>query len=113
TLRTFYEKVMASRAGLEGFVEAPTKEDMVSLFKTFWQNEGYESKVHEKKRYEYGLRAVERYFDQLHTGNENPLFLEKAFKYAIDDCKVVGKIDRVDLLRVEDGVRVVEIIDYK
>ncbi|KKR06454.1 MAG: hypothetical protein UT34_C0001G0495 [candidate division WS6 bacterium GW2011_GWF2_39_15] len=113
TLRTFYEKQMASLEGLEGFIEKPTKEELLNLYETYWQSEGYESREHEKKRLEYGRMGLERFFDEFHTGKERPIFLEKSFKFGMADFRILGKVDRIDLLEVKDGVRHVEIMDYK
>ncbi|MBI2356727.1 ATP-dependent helicase [Candidatus Dojkabacteria bacterium] len=112
-LRTFYEKLAVANEGLEGFVDKPGKKDLLDLYETFWQPEGYESKAHEKKRFEFGKKALERYFESFHTGTERTLFLEKSFKYSMSDFRVLGKVDRVDLLGIKDGVKHVEIIDYK
>lgn len=112
-LRTFYEKHMIATEGLEGFVDKPTKEELVNLYETFWQSEGYESKEHENKRLEFGKGSMERYFSNMYKASDHPLYLEKSFKYAMDDYTVLGKVDRIDLIEVVDGVKHVEIIDYK
>lgn len=113
SLRTFYEKHNAARGGLEGQIDFPTKKSLVELYESFWESDGYESKEHEKRRFDFGKRSMERYFEHMYTKDDNPIELEKSFKYAIDDFSVIGKIDRIDLIENRDSVKHVEIIDYK
>ncbi len=113
TLRTFYEKLKLSNEGLEGFVNTPTLEDLKSLYKSYWQAEGYESKAHEAKRYERGLFVLNSFFEKMYSKDEKPMVLEKEFKYGLEDFIVTGKIDRIDYIGEKNGKKVVEIIDYK
>jgi DNA helicase-2/ATP-dependent DNA helicase PcrA len=111
-LKAYYEKIKAAKEGLEGFIEMPTKKELLTLYDSYWISQGYDDKLHEKKRYEYGRKRLEEYLENFDTLNENPLELEKRFNYAIEDVVVTGVIDRIDL--VENGkTKKVEILDYK
>lgn len=112
-LRTFYEKLNAAKQGLEGFVDTPSMEELLNLYDTYWESAGYESKDHESKRRDFGRKAMERFYASCYKTTEMPIFLEKSFKYSMEGFSVTGKIDRIDLLEVKDGVKHVEIIDYK
>jgi DNA helicase-2/ATP-dependent DNA helicase PcrA len=111
-LKAYYEKIKVAKEGLEGFIELPTKKELLDFYDSYWISLGYDDKLHEKKRFDYGLKRLEDYLDKFDTHNENPLELEKRFNYAIGDVIVTGVIDRIDLL--EGGkTKTVEILDYK
>lgn len=112
-LKGYYEKIKAAKEGLEGFIELPKKEDLLALYDSYWISQGYDDKLHEKKRYEYGRKRLKDYVEKFDTESENPLELEKRFAYALEDVVVTGIIDRIDLAQEGGKKKVVEIIDYK
>jgi DNA helicase-2/ATP-dependent DNA helicase PcrA len=112
-LKGYYEKIKASNEALEGFIEKPKKEDLLALYDSYWISQGYDDKLHEKKRYEYGRKRLQDYLEKFDTLNETPLELEKRFAYAIEDVIVTGIIDRMDLVDGGGKSKVVEILDYK
>jgi RecB family exonuclease len=97
---------------LEGFIEMPTKKELLDLYKSYWISLGYDDKLHEKQRFEYGRKRLEDYLEKFDTLSESPIELEKKFNLAVGDVVVTGIIDRIDL--VKDGkMKTVEILDYK
>lgn len=109
TLNDFYKLVKASNDGFEGFLEKPSLEDLFRLYEKNWRSDGYESRKHEEDKKKEGYEMLEKFFNEMHTGDEKVLELEKRFKFKVDDVLVSGAVDRIDLLE-DDGV---ELIDYK
>lgn len=109
TLNDFYKLVKASNDGFEGFLEKPSLEDLFRLYEKNWRSDGYESRKHEEDKKKEGYEMLEKFFNEMHTGDERVLELEKRFKFKVDDVLVSGAVDRIDLLE-DDGV---ELIDYK
>jgi len=83
---------------------------LLSLYKEYWQADGYKSKEEREEYYQKGIKALKNF---LVDWQQNPpteiLFLEKNFSFKIDTDIIRGTIDRVD--RLSDGT--LEIIDYK
>lgn len=108
SLRAFYERIRAVHSGIEG-VEMPEKTDLLALFESFWRTQGYDTAEHEQKQRAFGEKILREYLEKFDYKNEQPLEIEKKFKYAIQDVKITGVVDRMDL--VKEGV--VDIYDYK
>lgn len=113
TLKDIYEILKVSKEGIPGFNEVPTLEKALEIYNKRWISNGYDSRKHEEERMESGIKLLEEYFKEIYKPTENPISLERQFDYAIDDFKITGRIDRIDLLEEKDGVKYVEIIDYK
>lgn len=111
-LKDFYTVVRMSKEGL-GLTEGPSKEDLVSLFNKNWISIGYESKKHEMERKRSGERMMEEYYEKVFNEKQTPYRLEESFTVHLKDSLFVGKIDRMDLVKMKDGIAYVEIIDYK
>jgi len=94
-------------------VKAPTKEDMLALYKKNWVRIGYESKRQEEIRKAEGRKIMERYFDNVFSMEENPIRLEESFSVHFADVVFGGKIDRIDLIKSDKGIQEVYIVDYK
>lgn len=112
TLKDFYTLLLRSKEGL-GITDPPTYEDLNELFEKNWISAGYQSKQHEVDRKESGIKVLYEYFNKIYSPDENPFKIEEGFTVHIGDIAFVGKIDRMDLVKMEDGVPVVQIIDYK
>lgn len=113
TLKDFYALLMRSKEGLEGIVESPTLEVLLSLYEKNWVVSGYDSKKHEELRKMEGRVLMKSYYEKLFSLEENPFKLEESFSLYFGDTSFNGKIDRVDLVGVKDGVQEVVIVDYK
>lgn len=113
TLKQVYEQLQASKLGLEGFIHVPTLSEALTMYERNWISLGYDDKKHEEKRKESGVKLLELYFKELFSKSDNPMHIERGFDYAIDDFKIKGRIDRIDLLKDDGGKKYVEIIDYK
>jgi len=113
TLKDFYTLLKRSKESLGGMVKAPTKEDMLALYKKNWVRIGYESKKQEEIRKAEGRKIMERYFDNVFSMEENPIRLEESFSVHFADVVFGGKIDRIDLIKSDKGIQEVYIVDYK
>jgi len=111
-LKDFYNTVRMAKEGL-GFSELPTKGDLLSLFEKHWVSVGYDSKKHEKERKESGKKMMEDFYEKLYNEKQVPYRLEESFTVHLKESSFVGKIDRMDLVEMVEGVAHVEIIDYK
>jgi len=101
-LRDYYQKFARS--------EVVSIDDIPSMLKTNWINEGYTSKEHEKAAFEKAIEVIRNYL----IANFNPkipaIAVELPFQFfASTGLRVGGRIDRIDQL--PDGS--IEIIDYK
>lgn len=111
TLKDFYRLVKNANEGFEGFVGKPTLDDLYRLYERNWRSNGFENKEHEEKKKKRGYEILEKFFNEIHTGNEKILDLEKRFKFTVEDIVVTGAVDRIDSLGEKDDI--VELIDYK
>ena len=111
-LKDFYTMVRMSKEGL-GLTESPSKEDLVSLFNKHWISVGYEGKKHEMERKSNGEEMMKKYYEKVFNENQIPYRLEESFTVHLKESTFVGKIDRMDLVEMKDGVAYVAIIDYK
>ena len=108
TLREFYERVMRSKSGLEGFEKMPDLEDMLEIFRQKWQSDGYENRVQENRRFNAGKKAMLSYYETIFSPKDDPVQLEGHFRAHLGDVRLKGVVDRID--KVDGGVW---IFDYK
>jgi len=101
TLRDFYQSCITGKI--------LDKKGFFKLLDKNWINEGYGSKEHEKKAYEKATGILQNYLDNVFDKKKLPVVLEYPFNFMINNLKVGGRIDRVDL--IEDNK--IEVIDYK
>lgn len=109
-LKVFYTEIMKYKQGERD--TAPTLEELHEIYERLWESIGYESKAHEALRKKHGLKILTEYFQNM-LKEEQPIELEKYFSYKINDILITGSIDRIDFLGEENGVKRVQIIDYK
>ncbi len=109
TLKDFYKLLKNANEGFEGFIEKPNLDDLFRLYEKHWRSEGFENKGHEKEKKKKGYEMLERFFNEIHTGDEKIVDLEQKFKFKVEDIVVSGVVDRIDSL----GEKSVELIDYK
>ncbi len=86
-----------------------TESEVEAVFKKAWVNEGFISREHEEIRYQAGLTVIRRLLEKERVAPTCPTHIEKSFAYTLGFNKIVGRIDRVDILPDERAV----IIDYK
>jgi DNA helicase-2/ATP-dependent DNA helicase PcrA len=85
----------------------PTLEDLQSTFRAAWLAEGFISPEHESERFQAGLDALRRFFEDERKRGA-PELVEQRFSFMLGRDRVVGRWDRVD--QAASGA---EVIDYK
>jgi DNA helicase-2/ATP-dependent DNA helicase PcrA len=73
-----------------------------------WINEGFLSREHEETRKKEGAKALRLFYRREEKLKHLPHFLEKSFKWQLNDVKFIGRWDRIDY--TDDGA---VIIDFK
>lgn len=112
-LRELYERHIQASKSFKGMVDYPDLDFIKEAYERHWDPIGYDSKDHENKRKKRGLKILTDYFNENYSVEEKPLFLELNFTYQIEDVTLRGQIDRVDLIKEENGVTHVKLVDYK
>ncbi|HAF11997.1 MAG TPA: hypothetical protein DCK98_18245, partial [Chloroflexi bacterium] len=81
--------------------------ELEATFRSSWVGGGFISPEHESERFEAGLVALRRFFED-EQGRPAPELVEQRFSFMLGNDRVVGQWDRVD--KTADGV---EVADYK
>ncbi len=103
-IRIFHLNRMAGR-------ETPVS-DLHEVFRKAWQAEGFLTREHEELRMRQGLRALSAFHAAETASASIPSYVEKRFSVTIDDVRLIGIFDRIDIppgAGPEEGT----IIDYK
>ena len=99
-IRIFHLNRMSDR-------DTPVK-DLHDVFRKAWQTEGFLTREHEELRLQQGLKALTAFHAAEMASPSIPSYVEKRFSLTLDDIRLVGVFDRIDIV---DGVGT--IIDYK
>ena len=86
---------------------APALADVQATFRAAWLAEGFISPDHESERFQAGLHALERFYED-ERGAAPPDLVEQRFSFMLGSDRVVGRWDRVD-----QGASGAEVVDYK
>lgn len=111
TLKNFYQIVKDSKLGITQ-PEELTKKNFLKIFRENWIRAGYNNLAHEEKSYRMGQKSMELFYENFFKNSQSPAYLEQSFKLDVGGIKLVGKIDRIDIVE-ESGSEFYEIIDYK
>lgn len=82
-----------------------TEKLIADNYQNNWQEEGYVSKSEKERAYQLGLEAIKKI---IKNDKIMPSEIEKKFHEQLGECKISGRIDRID-----DQGEYLEIIDYK
>jgi len=82
--------------------------ELHDVFRKAWQTEGFLSREHEELRLQQGLKALTAFHTAEMASPSIPQYVEKRFSLTMDDIRLVGIFDRIDIV---DGNGT--IIDYK
>jgi DNA helicase-2/ATP-dependent DNA helicase PcrA len=83
--------------------------EIIEIFLGAWVNEGFISREHEEMRQKAGMDALRRFVNNDRLTSIIPSNIEKSFSYTLGPNKIVGRIDRVDILPNNNAV----IVDFK
>jgi len=83
--------------------------DLHEAFRKHWQTEGFLSREHEELRMEQGIAALNAFYEYETAATALPTEVEKRFSFHLDDIRIVGIFDRIDVAPDGSGT----IIDYK
>lgn len=83
--------------------------ELCEIFKKNWVPIGHINKDHSVEHFKNGLQMLENYYNKHNNESIKHKGLEKEFEIKLGDTKLVGKIDRIDILPSGN----VELIDYK
>jgi DNA helicase-2/ATP-dependent DNA helicase PcrA len=82
------------RKRVEG--ERLSEEELLREYDRRWINEGFLSREHEETRKKAGAKALRLFYRREEDSKRLPRFLEKSFKWQLDDVKFIGRWDRID-----------------
>lgn len=82
--------------------------DLLNVFRENFDPQGFLDEKHQEERFRAGEEALAKFFEAEEERNSSPRFIEKEFTFILDDNKIVGRFDRVDM--EEEGV---VITDFK
>jgi len=83
--------------------------EMFRAFQEAWRSEGFLSREHEEQRFAAGQAAIRRYYETQEQSGWIPTLVEKDFTFFVDDIRVTGRWDRVDVRDPGDVV----VMDFK
>jgi len=87
--------------------ETPISE-LHDVFRKAWQTEGFLTREHEELRLQQGLKALTAFHAAETESNSIPTYVEKRFSLTMNDVRLVGIFDRIDIVDGEGTI-----IDYK
>jgi DNA helicase-2/ATP-dependent DNA helicase PcrA len=70
--------------------------ELLREYDKHWVNEGFLSREHEETRKKAGAKALRLFYRREEGSKHLPHFLEKSFKWQLNDVKFVGRWDRID-----------------
>ena len=91
-------------------------EKVLRVFKDYWVNEGFHSREHEEQRFRRGEEVLRSFVEREEANAQVPAYVEESFSFLLEDVKVRGRWDRVDIESQMSDVRCQKsgiITDYK
>ena len=90
-----------------------TLDEIYGIYRTHWIDEWYESQDQKQQYYKAGQKILKEFYDRHKDSWPNPWYLEKDFTVTFEGIRLKGRIDRIDKVGDNNGVPLVEIVDYK
>ncbi len=80
------------------------EDELLAAFDRAWSNEGFLTREHEEARLAAGRAALLRFREeQMRPEAVVPAYVEREFSFILDGDRIRGRMDRVDIQRVEPG----------
>lgn len=86
TIGEYYKRRMGGKKVKES--------EVIEWFNLFWDESGFLSKLHEKKRYDSGKAALKNFYCKAEK-EPLPLFIEKEFKFPVGNNIIRGRYDAI------------------
>jgi DNA helicase-2/ATP-dependent DNA helicase PcrA len=83
-------------------------EELLNVFKSSFAPQGFLDEKHQEERFRIGWQALNRFYNAQETKESRPLYIEKDFSFILENNKITGRFDRLDM--EEDSA---VIIDFK
>ena len=74
-----------------------TYEGLLKVFESAWVSEGFHSRKHEEERFAQGKKTLRQFLEQEEKDTNIPMFVEERFNFVIEDIKIFGRWDRIDI----------------
>jgi len=81
---------------------------LLEIFENAWEGEGFLSAEHEEKRFQQGKLTLKNFWQREKDSKDKPTFIEKSFRFNINNVSIGGRWDRVDVNK-----DYVKIVDFK
>lgn len=85
-------------------------EEILNIFKNCWIGEGFISREHEEQRFNRGKEVLKKFIEREKTDVQIPTYVEEPFAFLVEDVKISGRWDRIDI-ETQNSVGIVT--DYK
>jgi DNA helicase-2/ATP-dependent DNA helicase PcrA len=73
------------------------KADLLEAFQQSFDPQGFLDEKHQQERFRVGRQALSRFFDTEEKRASQPKFIEKEFSFILEDNKITGRFDRIDM----------------
>lgn len=90
-----------------------TLDEIYDIYNNQWVDEWYEDKKQKEQYRKAGKEILKEFYERHKDSWPIPLHLEKDFTVTFGGITLKGRIDRIDKVGDNNGVSLVEIIDYK
>lgn len=90
-----------------------TLNEIYDIYKNQWVDEWYEKKEQKDEYYKAGREILKEFYERHKDRWPVPWYLEKDFTVTFEGITLKGRIDRIDKVGDNNGITLVEIIDYK
>ncbi|MBI3991565.1 MAG: ATP-dependent helicase, partial [Candidatus Omnitrophica bacterium] len=71
--------------------------ELLSAFKESFDPQGFLDERHQEERSRTGQEALIKFFNEEEQRNSKPLYIEKEFSFILEDNKIAGRFDRIDM----------------
>ena len=71
--------------------------ELLNAFKESFDPQGFLDEKHQQERSRIGEAALIKFFNENQKRDSTPLYIEKGFSFILEDNKITGRFDRVDM----------------
>lgn len=71
--------------------------ELLSAFKESFDPQGFLDERHQEERSRVGQEALIKFFNEEEKRNSKPVYIEKGFSFILEDNKISGRFDRIDM----------------